>query len=94
MKMETLQSLRLVAKPGDHWVSFDLKDGFCSLAIDSKHMEAFTVKIDGQLPRFLALPMGWRLSPFVFQKLTEVFTFHLRDPESSTFFPLNPSATS
>ncbi len=28
MKMETLRSLRLIAKPGDHWASFDLKDGF------------------------------------------------------------------
>ena len=28
MKMETLRHLRLIAKPGDHWVSFDLKDGF------------------------------------------------------------------
>ncbi len=33
--------------------------------------------------------MGWSLSPFVFQKLTQVFTVHLRDPESST-----PSPTS
>ena len=33
MKMETLRSIRLIVKPGDHWVSFDLKDGFYSLAI-------------------------------------------------------------
>jgi hypothetical protein len=31
--------------------------------------------------------MGWSLSPFVFQKLMEVFTDHLRDPESSTSSP-------
>jgi hypothetical protein len=31
--------------------------------------------------------MGWGLSPFVFQKLTEVFTDHLGDPESSTSSP-------
>ena len=28
MKMKTLRPLRLIAKPGDHWVNFDLKDGF------------------------------------------------------------------
>jgi hypothetical protein len=87
MKMETLRSLRLIAKPGDHWVSFDLKDGFYSLAIDPKDREAFTVNLDGQLLQFCALPMGWSLSPFVFQKLTEAFTDHLRDPESTTNSP-------
>jgi hypothetical protein len=30
--------------------------------------------------------MDWSISPFVFQKLTEVFTEHLRDPESSTTY--------
>ncbi len=30
MKMETLRSLWLITKPGDHWVSFDVKDGFYS----------------------------------------------------------------
>ena len=87
MRMETLRSLRLIAKPGDHWVSFDLKDGFYSLAIDPKDREAFTVNLDGQLLQFCALPMGWSLSPYVFQKLTEAFTDHLRDPEPSTISP-------
>ena len=31
--------------------------------------------------------MGWSLSTLVFQKLTEVFNDHLRDPESSTSSP-------
>ena len=31
--------------------------------------------------------MGWSLSPFVFQKLMEMFTDSLRDPELSTFSP-------
>ncbi len=56
--METMRSLRLIAKPGDHWVSFDLKDGFYSLAIDPKDREAFTVNLDGQLLQFCGLPMG------------------------------------
>jgi hypothetical protein len=92
MKMETLRSLRLIAKPGDHWVSFDLKDGFYSLAIAPQDRECFTVNLDGKLLQFCALPMGWSLSPFVFQKLTEVFTDHLRDPESSTPSPAGQSS--
>ncbi len=67
MKMETLRSLRLIAKPGNYWVSFELKDGFYSLAIAPKDKEAFTINLDGKLLHFLcALPMGWSLSPFVF----------------------------
>ena len=31
MKMETLRRLRYIAKPNDHLVSFDLKDGFYAL---------------------------------------------------------------
>ena len=81
MTMEIMRSLRLIAKPGNQWVSFDLKDGFYSLAIALMDGEAFTINLDGKLLQFCALPMGWSLSPFVFQKLTEVFTNHLRDPE-------------
>jgi len=31
--------------------------------------------------------MGWSLSPFEFQKLTEVFTGQVRDPESAAPSP-------
>jgi hypothetical protein len=58
MEMENLRSLRLIAKPGDHWVSFDMKDGFYSMAIDSKDRETFNVNVDVQLLYFCALPMG------------------------------------
>ena len=87
MKMETMRSLRLIAKPCDHWVNFDLKNGFYFLAIVPQDIEGFTVNLDGKLLQFCALPMGWSLSPLVFQKLAEAFTDHLRDPESSTSSP-------
>jgi hypothetical protein len=87
MKMETLWSLRLNAKPGDHWVSFELKDGFYPLTLAPEDREAFTANLYGKLMLFCALPMGWSLNPFIFPKLTEVFTVHLRDPESSTSSP-------
>jgi len=84
MKMETLRHLRLIAKPREHWVSFDLKDGFYALAIHIKDREAFAVNLNGQLLQLCALPMGWSLSPYVFQKLTDVFVNKLRDHESTT----------
>ncbi len=87
MKIETLRTLRLIAKHGGDWASFDLKDGFYSLAIAPHIREAFAVNLDGRLSQFCALPMGWSLSPFVLQKLTEVFTEHFRDPESLTSSP-------
>jgi len=77
MKMETLLSLRLTAKPGDHWVSFDLKDVLFPLAIVPKDRELFTINLDGHELQLCALPMGWSLSPYVFQNLREVFTDHL-----------------
>ena len=92
MKMETLRSLRIITRPNDHWISFDLKDGFYSLAIAPQDREAFTVNLDGQLLQLCALPMGWSLSPFVFQKFTEGFTDYLRDPEATSTAPSTPSS--
>jgi hypothetical protein len=47
MKMETPRSRRLIAKPGDYRVSFNLEDGFYSLPIDPKDKAAFTLIVDG-----------------------------------------------
>ncbi len=65
-------------------MSFDLKDGFYALAIHPNDREVFTVNLNGQLLQLCALPMGWSLSPYVFQKLTDVFVNKLRDPDSTT----------
>ena len=46
--METLRRSRLIAKPIDYWVSFDMKDRFYALAIAPQDREAFTINIDGQ----------------------------------------------
>jgi len=39
IKIKTLRPLRLIAEPDDHWVSFDLKDDFYSLAIATQDRE-------------------------------------------------------
>ncbi len=64
IKKETLRHLRLLAKPGDHWLSFDLKDGFYALTIHPKDREAFTINLNGQMLQLCEFPMGWSISPF------------------------------
>ncbi len=83
MKMETLRRLRYIAKPNDHFVPFDPKDGFYALYIHLKDREAFTVNLDKQFLQLCDLPMGWSLSPYTFQKNTDVFVNKLRDPEAT-----------
>ena len=84
MKTDTLRRLRYIAKPNDHFVSFDLKDGFYyAISIHPKDREAFAVNLNGHLLQFYALPMGWSMSPYTFQKFTDVFVSKLRDPEAT-----------
>jgi hypothetical protein len=55
---------------------------FYALPIRPKYLEAFTVNMDGQLLQLCALPIGWSLSPYTFQKCTDVLVNKLRDPEA------------
>jgi hypothetical protein len=83
MKMKTIRRLRYIAKPNDHLISFDPKGGFYALSIHPKDREAFAVNLDGLLLQLCALHMGWILSPYTFQKFTDVFVNKLRDPEAT-----------
>ena len=83
MKTETLRRPRCIAKPNDHSVSFDLKNGFYALSIYPKDREVFTMNLDEQLLQFCALSMGWSLSPYTFRNFTDVFVNKLRDPEAT-----------
>ena len=83
MKMTPLRSLRYIAKPNDHFVSFDMKDGFYALSIYPKDCEAFIINLDGHLLQLCALLMGWSLSPYTFQEFTDVFVHVLRDSEAT-----------
>ena len=90
MKMETLKRLRLIAKPGDWFISFDLRDGFYSLSIAPEDRECLAVNICGQILWLCALPQGFSLSPWAFQKLTDVFINYLRDPDSTESKSVEP----
>ena len=49
MKMEMLRRPRYIAKPNNHFVSFDRKDGFYALSIHPRDREAFTINLDGKI---------------------------------------------
>ncbi len=81
--METLRRVRYTSKLNDHFVFFDLKDSFYAILIHPKDSEAFTVNLDGHLLQLCALPMVWSMSPYTFQKFTDVIVNKLRDPEAT-----------
>ncbi len=44
--------LRYIANPNDHFVFFELKNGFYALSIQPKNREAFTINLDGEFYSF------------------------------------------
>ena len=81
--METLRRLRYIAKSNDHFVSFDLRDGFYSLSIHPKDREAVIVNLDGHSLWLCDLPIRWSMCPYTFQKFTDVFVNKLRNFEAT-----------
>lgn len=80
LSMETLKRLRLIARRGDHMVSFDIKDGFYHVGLHEADRRFFQVSIEGVLYEFAALPMGFKLSPAVFCQTMSAWTRWARAP--------------
>ena len=81
-KFETLKRLRRLARPNDFMFSFDLEDGYYALALHEDDRNYFTVEVDGELFRFVGLPMGWNLSPYIFCKRVRTLVQELRSPDA------------
>jgi len=81
-KFETLKSLKRMAKKNDWMFSFDLEDGYYAIAIHPEDRPFFTVEVDGELFQFVGLPMGWRLSPYIFCKTMRTLVQELRSPDA------------
>jgi hypothetical protein len=64
-------------------VSFDLKDGFCAMAIVLKQRDFRIFNVRGQLYRLARLPMGWSLNPLPLLRLHE----HLHRASPPTIRP-------
>jgi hypothetical protein len=74
MSCETLKHLRHLSRPGDYFVSLDLRDGYYTLGIREKDRDFFTINYRAELWRLACLPKGWSGSAYYFFKLTQAFT--------------------
>jgi hypothetical protein len=81
-KFETLKNLRRLAKRNDWMFSFDLEDGYYAVALHPEDRKFFTVEVDGELFRFVGLPMGWNLSPYIFVKVMRTLVREMRSPDA------------
>ena len=71
-KYETLKVLRNLAQQGDFAISFDLQDGFHAIPIAEEDRKYLTFELDGKIWQCAALPFGWTLSPWIFNKVMRV----------------------
>ena len=79
VKMETLESFALEIKPNDHLLSFDIEKGYHHFRLHPDIRNWFLFRIDGRYFRCIALPFGWKLSPFYFIKLMRPFVEYVRN---------------
>ena len=77
MTMRGLRDVRELARPGDRMIAFDIADGFYHLAIAPECRSYFAFRIDGEIFRMAALPMGWTASPAVFTEFMAGVFRHL-----------------
>lgn len=76
--METLESFALEIKPKDHLVSFDIEKGYHHIRLHPSICNWFIFRIDGRYFRCIALPFGWKLSPYYFVKIKGPFVEIIR----------------
>ena len=79
VKMETLESFALEIKPNDHLLSFDIEKGYHHLRLHPAIRNWFLFRIDGRYFRCIALPFGWKLSPFYFINFMRPFVEYVRN---------------
>ncbi len=83
-KMEGLQTLKDLIKPGDWLAKVDLKDAYCAIPIDPSHRKYLRFVVDNQTYQFNCLPFGLAAAPWVFTKtLKPVASYAAPDGGSS-----------
>ena len=70
-KMETMQNVRELLRPGLWGATIDLKDAFYHVGIHRKSRKFLRFLLDGQVYEYMALPMGLTCSPRVFTTLNK-----------------------
>ena len=77
-KMEGIETLREIVRPGDVMVSLDLKDAYLAVPIAPSHQKYLRFIWRGVHYQFTCLPFGLGPAPRVFTKLLRPVVGHLR----------------
>ena len=68
-KMDTLETVTRMMKPGCFMASVDLKDAYYTVPIHSVHQKYLKFMFNGTLYQYTCLPNGWSSAPRIFTKL-------------------------
>ena len=68
VKYEDLRDLALVIRPGDHLISFDIKDGYHHLSLTRSAQGYLCFRVMGRFFLPVTMPFGWSLAPYYFVK--------------------------
>ena len=77
-KMDTLESVLNMVRPGCYMVSLDLESSFYALNVHPDHRKYLKVICMGKTWVFNKLPMGYAQSPYIFTKLMKIPLTYLR----------------
>ena len=77
-KMDTLESVLQMIRPGCFMVSLDLESSFYALNVHPDHRKYLKVICMGKIFVFKKLPMGYSQSPMLFTKLMKIPLAYLR----------------
>jgi len=68
-KMDTLETVTRMTKPGCFMASVDLKDAYYTVSIHSDHQKYLKFMFNGTLYQYMCLPNGLSSAPRIFTKL-------------------------
>lgn len=70
-KMEGLGTILSLAKPGFHFVTWDLKEGYFHISMSRDTQSLLGISWEGKFYHYNVLPFGCSLSPWVFTKIVK-----------------------
>lgn len=77
--MESISEFAMSAQQGDHFLSFDITNGYRHLRLAPAMRDWFIFRYNGQYYQCVALPFGWGRSPVWFTQLLVPFVRRLRE---------------
>ena len=73
-KMDTLETVTRMTKPGCFMASVDLKDAYYTVSIHSDHQKYLKFMFNGTLYQYMCLPNGLSSAPRILQNCLSQFT--------------------